>query len=251
MSITLAFDVYGTLLDVYGAKEKLNNIVGDKSLNFSHTWRDKQLEYTFRRALMNKYEVFSVCVSDALDYTCMYYNTPLTNEEKNELLMAYRTLPVFPDVASALKSLSNAGFKIYAFSNGSIDMIEELLTTADIRNYFQGIVSVDSIQSYKPDPAVYQHFLNETKSTSDNAWLISSNSFDIIGAVSAGMKAAWVKRFDNAVFDPWGVEPNLIINSLDECYCLLQQSIATTHYKFNTIDFFCRVSRLSLVLIDF
>ena len=62
MSVTLAFDVYGTLLDIYGANKTLEKIVGDKSLEFSHTWRDKQLEYTFRRALMNKYEIFfSLC----------------------------------------------------------------------------------------------------------------------------------------------------------------------------------------------
>ena len=216
MSITLGFDVYGTLLDVYGAKEKLNDIVGDKSLSFSHTWRDKQLEYSFRRALMNKYEVFSVCVSDALDYTCMYYDTPLTKEEKDVLLNAYSALPVFPDVVSALKKLNEADFRMYAFSNGSIDMIEKLLTTANIRDYFQGIVSVDGIKSFKPDPVVYQHFLSETQSASDNAWLISSNSFDIIGAVSAGMKAAWVKRFENTMLDPWGVEPTLTIKSLDD-----------------------------------
>ena len=226
MSITLAFDVYGTLLDVYGANEKIKNIIGDKSLDFSHTWRDKQLEYSFRRALMDKYEVFSTCVSNALDYTCMYYNTQLTKEEKNELLNAYAALPAFPDVVNALNNLQNADFKIYAFSNGSIDMIENLLSAAKIRDYFQGIVSVDGIKSFKPDPVVYEYFLSETKSTSDNAWFISSNSFDIIGAVSAGMNAAWVKRFDNTVLDPWGVEPNLIINSLDD----LSESV-TAYYN--------------------
>lgn len=225
MKITLAFDVYGTLLDIYGANEKIDKIVGDKSLDFSHTWRDKQLEYSFRRALMNKYEVFSACVSDALDYTCMYYNKSLTKAEKEELLSAYRTLPVFPDVIDALKNLNNDDFQIYAFSNGSIKMVEKLLTTAKIINYFNGIVSVDGINSYKPDPSVYQYFLKETNSNSDNAWLISSNSFDIIGAVSAGMNAAWVKRFENSILDPWGIEPNLTIKSLVD----LQDNVVAYH----------------------
>jgi 2-haloacid dehalogenase len=216
MSITLAFDVYGTLLDIYGANKTLEKIVGDKSLEFSHTWRDKQLEYSFRRALMNKYEVFSVCVSDALDYTCMYYKTPLTKEKKQELLNAYRLLPAFDDVISSLKQFDDVDYRLYAFSNGSVEMIETLLTAADIREYFLGIVSVDGIKSFKPDPAVYQHFMSETAADNDKAWLVSSNPFDIIGAVSAGMKAAWVKRFENKVFDPWGIEPTLIVKNLNE-----------------------------------
>lgn len=216
MSITLAFDVYGTLLDIYGANKILEKVVGDKSLEFSHTWRDKQLEYTFRRALMNKYEVFSVCVSDALNYTCMYYKTPLTKEEKQELLAAYRVLPPFNDVISSLKQFNDLDYRLYAFSNGSAEMIETLLTAAGMREYFRGIVSVDGIKSFKPDPAVYQHFLSESAAASDKAWLISSNPFDVIGAVSAGMKAVWVNRFENKVFDPWGIDPTLTIKNLNE-----------------------------------
>ncbi len=216
MSITLAFDVYGTLLDIYGANEKLKTLVGDKSLAFSHTWRDKQLEYTFRRALMNKYEIFSVCVSEALDYTCMYYKTPLTKEEKQELLNAYRALPAFDDVISSLKQLNDSDYRLYAFSNGSEEMVESLLTTSDIREYFLGIVSVDGIKSYKPDAAVYQYFLSESAADTDKAWLVSSNPFDVIGAISAGMKAAWVNRFENKVFDPWGIEPTLRVKNLGE-----------------------------------
>jgi len=216
MSITLAFDVYGTLLDIYGANKTLEKIVGDKSLDFSHTWRDKQLEYSFRRALMNKYEVFSVCVSQALDYTCMYYKTPLTKEEKQELLNAYRQLPAFNDVVSSLKQFNDVDFRLYAFSNGNAEMIETLLTAANIRKYFQGIVSVDGIKSFKPDPAVYQHFINESGADSEKAWLVSSNPFDVIGAISGGMKAAWVNRFENKVFDPWGIEPTLAIKNLNE-----------------------------------
>jgi len=216
MSITLAFDVYGTLLDIYGANEKLKTLVGDKSLAFSHTWRDKQLEYTFRRALMNKYVVFSVCVSEALDYTCMYYKVDLTKEEKQELLDAYKVLPAFNDVTNCLKQINDVDYRLYAFSNGSEEMVESLLTTANIREYFRGIVSVDDIKSYKPDPAVYEYFLSSSEAATDKAWLVSSNPFDVIGAISAGMKAVWVNRFENKVFDPWEIEPTLTVNNLNE-----------------------------------
>jgi len=36
----------------------------------------------------------------------------------------------------------------------------------------------------------------------------------VIGALSSGMRAAWVKRSPDALFDPWGIEPTLTVNSL-------------------------------------
>lgn len=216
MPVTLAFDVYGTLIDTHGVVLKLQEIPGIRAREFSRTWRDKQLEYSFRRGLMQKYENFAVCTSHALDYTSAYYKVSLTGEQKQELLESYRTLPAFDDVAAGLADLKAADFNLYAFSNGRADAVETLLTAADIRDFFLGIVSVDDLKSFKPDPAVYGHFLKQSGALRDSAWLISSNPFDVIGAISAGMHAAWVQRSEESVFDPWGVEPTITVASLGE-----------------------------------
>ena len=78
---------------------------------------------------------------------------------------------------------------MFAFSNGSANTVELLLNNANIRSYFLDIVSVDEIKSYKPNPDVYSHFLTRAEALRENAWLISSNPFDVIGAVSYGMRA--------------------------------------------------------------
>jgi 2-haloacid dehalogenase len=216
MSLTIAFDVYGTLIDTHGVVSNLQKIMGDKAVRFSHTWRDKQLEYSFRRGLMQNYQKFSVCTSDALDYTCSFYGIQLTEQEKHELLDSYRVLPAFEDVKTGLGRLQSSGFRLYAFSNGSADAVENLLVAAGIRDYFIDVVSVDELKSFKPNPAVYSYFLRKSGATGDSAWLISSNPFDVIGAISAGMRAAWVKRSDEAIFDPWGIEPTITVASLNE-----------------------------------
>ncbi len=216
MAITLAFDVYGTLIDTHGVVSKLQGIMGSKAKDFSATWRDKQLEYSFRRGLMQNYENFAVCTRNALDYTSSYYNSPITTEQKNELLDSYRTLPAFKDVEDGLTRLKAANFRLYAFSNGSEDAVETLLAAAGIRDFFLGVVSVDDLKSYKPDPAVYCHFLRKSGASGSSAWLISSNPFDVIGAISAGMRAAWIQRSQTAIFDPWGIAPTITVNSLHE-----------------------------------
>jgi 2-haloacid dehalogenase len=214
MTTTLAFDVYGTLIDTQGVESKLNELVGNIASEFSKTWRDKQLEYSFRRGLMKNYENFAVCTKHALEYTCMHYKTTLAEEEKNELLNCYRTLPAHNDVKEGLARLKAGSFRLYAFSNGRADAVEELLTSAGIRDFFVGIVSADDLKSFKPNPAVYEHFLISAGGSANNSWLISSNPFDVIGAISAGMKAAWVQRSKEAIFDPWGIKPTITVESL-------------------------------------
>lgn len=214
MSITLAFDVYGTLIDTHGVVESLQELVGNKAEKFSRTWREKQLEYSFRRGLMQNYENFAVCTGNALDYTCAYYDAPLTKHQKNELLAVYRVLPAFKDVKKSLSHLKAAKYRLFAFSNGSVNDVEMLLTTAGIRDLFLGVVSASDLKSFKPNPGVYSYFLRKSGASGNSAWLISSNPFDVIGAISAGMKAAWVKRSREMIFDPWGMEPTITVSNL-------------------------------------
>ena len=214
MAITLAFDVYGTLIDTHGVVVALEKHVGDKAPEFSRTWREKQLEYSFRRGLMQNYENFAVCTGNALDYTSSYFKALLSHEDKQELLELYKVLPAFSDVEQGLARARKAGFRLFAFSNGSAVAVEGLLGNACIRDYFLGVISVDEMKSYKPNPAVYCHFLRRAGAVGADAWLVSSNPFDVIGAISSGMRAVWVKRSPDAVFDPWGIEPTLTVDSL-------------------------------------
>lgn len=213
---TLAFDVYGTLIDTHGVVTLLEKLVGDKAKAFSRTWRDKQLEYSFRKGLMQNYETFAVCTSQALDYTCSSYETTLSAVQKKELMAIYRVLPAFDDAKEGLTRLKDAGHRLFAFSNGATDDLEVLLNNAGIRELFLGVVSVDDLKSFKPNPAVYSHFLRKSGATGGESWLISSNPFDVIGAISAGMKSAWVRRSLEAIFDPWGIEPTITVSSLVE-----------------------------------
>ncbi|MBU0482534.1 MAG: haloacid dehalogenase type II [Proteobacteria bacterium] len=214
MTITIGFDVYGTLIDTHGVVAALELFIGDSARDFSATWRDKQLEYSFRRGLMGAYENFAVCTANALEYTALFYKIALTGEQKKDLLAVYRTLPPFADVKEGLTRLQEGGFRLYAFSNGSAEAVETLLAGAGIRDFFLGVVSVDDLKTFKPNPAVYRHFLRKSGAAGSGAWLISGNPFDVIGAISAGMKAAWVKRAPEAIFDPWGIEPTIIVPGL-------------------------------------
>jgi len=216
MTTALAFDIYGTLIDPHGVVKELQNHIGDRAAEFSRVWREKQLEYTWRRGLMRRYQNFGVCTRQALDYADRLLQTGLDDTTKESLMLAYRVLPAYADVAASLELLKQAGHRLYPFSNGTADMVSAVLEHARIDQYFEDVISVDSLQTFKPDPEVYHHVIEIADVAPENCWLVSSNGFDVIGAVSAGIKAAWLKRFDSVVFDPWELEPTLVVGSLKE-----------------------------------
>jgi 2-haloacid dehalogenase len=215
MNITLAFDVYGTLVDPAAVAEHLTQDVGPKAADFAEYWRGKQLEYSFRRGLMNHYADFSVCTSDALNFTCLRFKTVISVERRSELLRLYQHLPQFSDVTQGLLSLRGE-FRLFAFSNGKRSEVNAVLSNANILGYFDAIVTADDIRSFKPDPSVYSYARRATGAWSAPFWLVSSNAWDIIGGRSAGLSAAWVQRSEATIYDPWGIEPNVTVRSLVE-----------------------------------
>ncbi|NKB38702.1 MAG: haloacid dehalogenase type II [Gammaproteobacteria bacterium] len=217
MTASIAFDVYGTLIDPLGISNALKPLIGkDKAHAFSETWRSKQLEYTFRRGLMRSYEEFPVCTRQALDYCCLQYNSNLDEVSRRDLMKMYQVLPAYDDVEPALRLLQDLDVQLFAFSNGVERDIQSLLENANLTTYFEGIVSVDEVQSFKPDPEVYNHFLKKTRSESKSTWLVSGNPFDILGAISAGWESIWLQRQEKSIFDPWNEQASEIIKSLDE-----------------------------------
>tara|TARA_R110002167_G_scaffold272029_3_gene478548 strand:+ start:2576 stop:3241 length:666 start_codon:yes stop_codon:yes gene_type:complete len=216
MALTIAFDVYGTLIDTQGVLDRLETMMGEKAFAFSQSWRAKQLEYSFRRGLMRQYQTFAVCTQQALDYTCALYDIELSSNDKNTLLELYKVLPAHADVKDGLAALRRQGLNLFAFSNGSRSAVKGLLDHADILGFFDGIVSCEDINSFKPNPEVYDYFLTQADAEMHKTWLVSSNPFDIIGAVANGMKAAWVQRSTKQVFDPWEFKPTNTIRSIAE-----------------------------------
>jgi 2-haloacid dehalogenase len=218
----LAFDVYGTLIDTHGLVSMLEAFAGEKAEALSMLWRQKQLEYSFRRALMRRYCPFAECTAQALEYACASFRAVLSDSQRRELLDGYRRLPAFPDVADGLERARDAGFRLYAFSNGLASDVELLLDHAGIRAFFIDVISVDEVRSFKPDPAVYRHFMNRAQSQPERTWLISSNPFDVTGARSVGMYALWVRRSGGAVFDPWEFQPTATVSGLTQVADVVQ-----------------------------
>ncbi|MDX1553870.1 MAG: haloacid dehalogenase type II [Marinobacter sp.] len=215
MKPILAFDVYGTLVDPLGMADLLAPDAGNAAASVSSQWREKQLEFSFRKGLMRMYEDFGVCTRQALRYAMASHGLELSQDREEELMGAYLSLPAFEDSLPALKSLKG-DYLMFAFSNGTYRALERVLEHNDLLVMFDGLVSVDDIRSFKPDPAVYAYARRATGAMDQPLCLVSSNAWDVIGARAAGLMAIWVQRDSGKVFEDWGIEPNAVVRSLSE-----------------------------------
>jgi 2-haloacid dehalogenase len=211
---TLGFDIYGTLVDPLAMQASLQPLIGEKAAAFAASWREKQIEYAFRRGLMQSYQNFDVCTQQALQYTAHVYKFELSEAQQEGLLLAYRQLPAFEDVRPGLLALKAQGHRMFAFTNGVEASVRDLLAQADLLGLFEEVVSVDDLHTFKPDPRVYQYLSQRGGAAPHNTCLISSNTWDVLGAKGAGIRAAWVRRSEERVFDPWGISPDWVVKDL-------------------------------------
>jgi 2-haloacid dehalogenase len=186
-------------------------------------WREKQLEYTFRRALMRQYVDFDSCTLQALRFVSVQLGAPLQEDDERALLESYLYLPTFSDVRSGLGRLRGAGHSLVALTNGVEESVRSLLEHAGIDGYFEAVLSADRIATFKPDPAVYALLKQVTDVYPNETWLVSGNPFDVVGAKACGLKVAWLHRDPAKTFDPWEFTPDLVVQNLDELSGALQR----------------------------
>lgn len=129
MAQVLAFDVYGTLIDTHGVVTELERRLGalgkaELAPEFSRRWRDKQLEYSFRRGLMGAYAPFGRCTEEALVFTDRALQAGLSENDRDHLMQVYAELPAFAEAEVALTRLAEAGVICVAFSNGTAAAVE-------------------------------------------------------------------------------------------------------------------------------
>jgi len=212
------FDAYGTLFDVNSAAVKCKEKLGNRWENFANAWRTTQLEYTWLRSLMKKHKNFWEITEDSLDHAMETFK--IKKEMRNELLNLYKKLSPYPEVKDCLEELKSKKIKIAILSNGTPDLLEELVRSNNIQNYFDDIMSIESVGIYKPDSKVYEMPIKKYDCKPENICFMSSNTWDVSGGGVFGYNAIWVNRF-NKVFDKLSYKPNFIINNLKELFKII------------------------------
>lgn len=208
----IAFDAYGTLFDVHSVIALCNRLFPDQGAELSRLWRAKQLEYTWLRSLMGRYEDFWVVTESALVFACRSLGLACPAETRRVLMESYLHLDTFPEVKSALGKL--AQYKLAILSNGVPKMLAAAVESAGLKGIFAEVISADEVEVYKPSPRVYGQISQHLGVPKSAIAFVSSNFWDIAGAKSYGFWTCWVNRC-NLPEDELGVKPDLTVQTLD------------------------------------
>ena len=200
MAITLSgiracvFDAYGTLFDYASAAAGCRDVLGERLGPLTALWRDKQLQYTWLRALQGRHADFWQVTGDALDFALETFGLD-DPQLRARLMELYLSLDVFPEVRPILQRLKAAGLKTAILSNGSPVMLDEVVNKAGIAEFLDAVLSVEAVGVYKPHPSVYQLVVDRLAVPAGAISFQSSNAWDAYAASAFGMRVVWCNRY--------------------------------------------------------
>ncbi|HZP37600.1 MAG TPA: haloacid dehalogenase type II [Methylomirabilota bacterium] len=205
------FDAYGTLFDVHSVTDAARAVTPDPQA-LSHLWRQKQLEYTWLRSLMGRYQDFWLVTGQALRFALRRLGITAAESQVEALMSAYLTLAPFPEVPAALRALR--GRPLAILSNGSPHMLESAVRSSGLGAAFDHVLSVDAVGVYKPSPLVYDLAVRALGIPAGEILFVSSNAWDVAGAAAYGFRTCWCNRA-NAPAEELDVTPDYEVDRLD------------------------------------
>jgi 2-haloacid dehalogenase len=188
----VVFGAYGTLYDFHSVASITDAAFPGYGGMITQIWRIKQLEYTWLRSLMRRYEDFSVVTRESLAYTLKTLGLEYDASVFERIMDKYVHLDLYPEVRQTLTDLKQ--YKLAILSNGSLDMLETLVRNTGLDTILDATVSIDSKRTFKPSPEVYSLIEDRLGVTSSQVMFVSSNPWDAIGAKSVGLNTVWIER---------------------------------------------------------
>jgi 2-haloacid dehalogenase len=207
----LVFDAYGTLFDVHSVIATCEQVFPGQGAALSRAWRAKQLEYTWLRSLMGRYEDFWQVTEAALVFAARSVGLRCDAAARQRLMEAYLHLEPFPEVKPALEEVSD--YTLAILSNGSPRMLKAAVESAGVARSFKHVISVDEVKIFKPSPRVYELAPRKTDVAAHDIGFVSSNFWDVAGAKSFGFWTCWVNR-GQAPEDELGFVADLTVSTL-------------------------------------
>jgi len=188
----IVFDAYGTLYDVQSVEGAIDAAFPGRGQFIAQIWRLKQLEYTWLRTMMGRYEDFRHVTREALAFTLHVLGLPADSDLFDRFVEQYNRLDLYPDVRLTLEALS--GYQLAILSNGSPGMLQALVSNSGMQTLIPTVLSVDEKRAFKPDPRAYELVEERLGRTPDDIVFVSSNGFDVSGAKSFGFTVVQIER---------------------------------------------------------
>lgn len=196
---TCIFDAYGTLFDVTAAAREAAEDGTHPALEegwraLAATWRERQLQYSWIRAIAGEHADFWQVTGEALDYALESEGLAGDAQLHERLMGLYRELSAYPEVQDVLGALKDAGQGTGILSNGSPEMLQAAVASAGIGRLLDHVLSVESVGVFKPSAKVYDLVGRAFGCEAGQVLFVSSNGWDAAAATGYGFRTVWVNR---------------------------------------------------------
>jgi 2-haloacid dehalogenase len=188
----VVFDAYGTLYDIQSVADITEQAYPGYGGIITQIWRIKQLEYTWLRTLMRRYEDFSVITAESLAYALRALGLKHDPAAFARIMDKYLRLDPYPDARATLEALRDRRRAI--LSNGSTGMLQALVENTGLDRLLDATISIDATKMFKPSPEAYALVEARLGIKPAHVLFVSSNPFDACGAKAFGFRVAWIER---------------------------------------------------------
>lgn len=127
---------------------------------------------------------------------------------------------VYEETISVLEQLKD-NYKLVLLTNGSPSLQQtKLEITPEIAPFFDRIIVSGGFGKGKPDPSIFEHVLEETETSAEEALMVGDNLLtDILGSSRVGMRSVWINREGKAGIPD--IQPTYEISHLEELFPIL------------------------------
>ncbi len=223
MSGIVAFDVNETLLDLSALDSHFQSNFGNTAVR--KEWFAEVLRQAFVTTITGTYFDFGAIGRSALLVVEERYERCLSEQQRSRILQTMRKLPAHPDVKEGFKRLRDAGWRLVALTNSTLEVAEMQLSNAGLGDSLDRIFSADTVHRLKPAPEPYQMVARELGIATESLLFVAAHSWDLAGAAKAGCTTAFLAR-PGQVLDELTPKPKFIASNVSD---LADQLVPTEH----------------------
>ena len=207
------FDVNQTMFSLNALKIKFKEFGLKKSL--VNDWFLSVLKEGFSNSLSQQFVNFKTIGKNELTKIFLQSNTPFNNKIIKSIFDEFGNLKVHPDIKISLKYLKKHKIKIATLTNGSVSNTKLLLKKNNINNFIDGCFSINCFKIWKPAKEVYLKTCEKMNIKPRRALMIAAHGWDINGAKLAGLKTAYITRYEKKLSDFY-IRPDYVGNDSKE-----------------------------------
>lgn len=200
------FDINETVLDLSVLKPKFRAVLGDEK--YSDVWFARLLHMSTVSLVTAIPTDFATLSQITLASLAAQLKISLSPQQSEDILNRFATLPAHPDIQPALVHLRATGFKVVALSNSSQTLLEQQINQSGLDAYFDELISVEAEGTFKPSRQAYLFAAAQLQCPVHQLRLVATHDWDTHGAISAGLKAAYINR-TGAIYNPLFRRPEI------------------------------------------